>query len=65
MSKFLIRSVLALLLLTFLCQMGWGQIKFPVEKYTLDNGMTVLISEDHSAPGVTYQVWRKVGSKNE
>jgi zinc protease len=59
------RFFLAILFLLFICESGLGQISFPVEKHVLDNGMTVLISEDHSAPVVTYQVWYKVGSKNE
>ena len=59
------RCFLAILFLLFICQSGFGQINFPVEKHVLDNGLTVLISEDHSAPVVTYQVWYKVGSKNE
>jgi zinc protease len=65
MFKFLTRYLLFTLFLALLSGVGFGQINFPVEKFTLDNGMTVLISEDHSAPVVTYQVWRKVGSKNE
>lgn len=56
---------LAILFFLFICQSGLGQINFPVEKHVLDNGLTVLISEDHSTPVVTYQVWYKVGSKNE
>ena len=32
---------------------------------TLDNGLTVIIVEDHSAPTVAVQVWYKVGSRNE
>ena len=59
------RFFLAILFLLFISQNGFGQISFPVEKHVLDNGLTVLISEDHSAPVVTYQVWYKVGSKNE
>lgn len=59
------RSLLIILFLAFLCQASLGQIEFPVEKYVLDNGLTVLISEDHSAPVVSYQVWYHVGSKNE
>lgn len=65
MFKFAARSFLAALVVLFLCQVGWGQIEFPVEKHVLDNGMTVLISEDHSAPVVTFQIWYHVGSKNE
>ncbi len=65
MFKYLTPLILITLFLALLTGVGFGQINFPVEKFTLDNGMTVLISEDHSAPVVTYQVWRKVGSKNE
>ncbi|UCG79478.1 MAG: insulinase family protein [Nitrospirota bacterium] len=31
----------------------------------LDNGMKVLIIEDHKAPVATFQVWYKVGSRDE
>jgi zinc protease len=65
MFKPVARGFLAILFLLFICQSGFGQIDFPVEKHFLDNGLTVLICEDHSAPLVTYQVWYKVGSKNE
>ncbi|MGB8656438.1 MAG: pitrilysin family protein [Candidatus Zixiibacteriota bacterium] len=65
MFKSFVRCFLIALAVVLLSQVSFGQISFPVEKYTLDNGMTVLIAEDHSAPVVTYQVWRKVGSKNE
>ena len=32
---------------------------------TLDNGLTVVLSEDHSTPIVHLQLWYHVGSKNE
>jgi zinc protease len=59
------RLFLAVLFSLFLCQASLGQIDFPVEKHVLDNGMTVLISEDHSTPVVSFQTWYHVGSKNE
>ncbi len=40
-------------------------IDIPYKKYTLDNGLTVLIHEDHKAPIVAVNVWYHVGSKNE
>ncbi len=40
-------------------------VKFDVEKYTLPNGLTVLLHVDHSTPIVSYQTWFRVGSKNE
>ncbi|MBI5641067.1 MAG: insulinase family protein [Nitrospirae bacterium] len=35
------------------------------EEYLLDNGLKVLIVEDHKAPTATFQVWYRVGSRNE
>lgn len=37
----------------------------PVRKTILDNGLTVLIREDHSAPVVTVQAWCRAGSITE
>ncbi len=39
--------------------------KLVVERYILPNGLTVLLSEDKSAPVVAVDVWYHVGSKNE
>ncbi len=36
-----------------------------VNKTVLENGLTVLTKEVHTAPVVTVQVWYKVGSRNE
>jgi zinc protease len=36
-----------------------------VREYNLDNGLKVLIVEDHKAPTATFQVWYRVGSVNE
>ena len=36
-----------------------------VRKTVLDNGLTVLTKEVHTAPVVTVQVWYKIGSHNE
>jgi zinc protease len=37
----------------------------PVERFTLPNGLTVLLSADHSAPIAAVTVFYHVGSKNE
>ncbi len=42
-----------------------ADINIPYEKFTLDNGLTVLVHEDHKAPIVAVNVWYHVGSKNE
>ncbi|HBE16171.1 MAG TPA: peptidase M16, partial [Cyanobacteria bacterium UBA11367] len=36
-----------------------------VRETVLDNGLTVLTKEVHTAPVVTVQVWYKIGSRNE
>ncbi|MDG3006791.1 M16 family metallopeptidase [Paludisphaera mucosa] len=36
-----------------------------VEKYTLPNGLTVLLHEDHKTPVAAVHLWYKVGSKDE
>ena len=40
-------------------------LKLDVQKYTLKNGLSVLLYEDHSVPLVSYHTWFRVGSKNE
>ncbi len=37
----------------------------PYTKFVLDNGLTVLVHEDHKAPIVAVNSWYHVGSKNE
>jgi zinc protease len=39
--------------------------KLQYELFTLPNGLTVVLSEDHSTPIVHLQLWYHVGSKNE
>ncbi len=39
--------------------------KLPFDKYTLPNGLTVILHEDHSTPVVAVNLWYHVGSKNE
>src|SRR5512134_1524263 len=36
-----------------------------VTEKVLPNGLKVLLKEEHKAPVVTFQVWYKVGSRNE
>src|SRR5579862_6579848 len=37
----------------------------PYTKYVLDNGLTLIVHEDHKAPIVAVNLWYHVGSKNE
>ena len=41
------------------------QIDIPFTKYVLDNGLTLIVHEDHKAPIVAVNIWYHVGSKNE
>ena len=40
-------------------------VNIPHEKFTLPNGLTVLVHEDRKAPVVAVSIWYGVGSKNE
>src|SRR6266487_6532989 len=40
-------------------------ITIPYQRFTLKNGLTLLVHEDHKAPIVAVNVWYHVGSKNE
>jgi zinc protease len=37
----------------------------PIEQFTLDNGLRVVLNEDHSVPVVSVAVYYDVGSRNE
>ena len=40
-------------------------LNIPFERYTLPNGLTVILSPNTATPTVTVDVWYHVGSKNE
>ncbi len=40
-------------------------IRIPFTKHTLDNGLAVILHEDHGCPIVAVNLWYHVGSKNE
>ena len=42
-----------------------SSVEIPFEKNMLDNGLTLIVHEDHKAPIVAVNVWYHVGSKNE
>ena len=41
------------------------QVDIPFEKFTLDNGLDVIVHTDRKAPIVAVAVWYNVGSKDE
>jgi len=40
-------------------------IDIPYTRYVLDNGLTLIVHEDHKAPVVAVNIWYHVGSKDE
>ncbi|HHL32665.1 MAG TPA: insulinase family protein [Oceanospirillales bacterium] len=42
-----------------------NDIDIPFTKFTLDNGLTLIVHEDHKSPIVAINIWYHIGSKNE
>jgi zinc protease len=40
-------------------------IDIPFQKFVLNNGLILIVHEDHKAPIVAFNIWYHVGSKNE
>ncbi len=40
-------------------------LNIPYKKFVLDNGLTLIVHEDHKAPIAAFNIWYHVGSKNE
>ncbi|HEX9021453.1 MAG TPA: pitrilysin family protein [Nitrospirota bacterium] len=60
----IIRITIAMIALAIFSPASYGQDLKVTEK-VLPNGLKVLLKEEHKAPVVTFQVWYKVGSRNE
>ncbi len=43
----------------------YPEIDIPYKKFVLDNGLTLIVHEDHKAPIIAFNIWYHVGSKNE
>lgn len=66
MSTSLARHLAGLLLAV--CALPFGAqaaAPQPTHEFTLDNGLKVIVREDHRAPVVVSQIWYKVGSSYE
>src|SRR4051812_26782924 len=40
-------------------------VRIPHRRFTLDNGLTLLVHEDRSLPVLSVNLWYRVGSANE
>jgi len=58
------KSAMIALLLLFLASQVYGQ-ELKVTEKVLNNGLKVLLKEDHKSPVVTFQIWYRVGARNE
>jgi zinc protease len=54
--------VISLLVTPTICA---DEALIPYELFVLDNGLTLIVHEDHKAPIVSVNIWYHVGSKNE
>jgi len=60
-----VRTVVLFLLVVSLLASSGAPAADRVVAATLDNGLRVLLLEDHRSPIVSFQVWYRVGSRNE
>lgn len=60
----LVTFFLVLFLVPPICS-GEAGLKENVFETTLANGLKIILLENHKAPTVTFQVWYRVGSRNE
>ncbi len=51
--------------LVLLAAAGWARAATEPLEAKLDNGLRILLLEDHRSPVVSFQVWYRVGSRNE
>ena len=66
-TKLMIALICALSTVTGIAQVKntYPDIDIPFKKFVLDNGLTLIVHEDHKAPIIAFNVWYHVGSKNE
>ncbi|MGB3078517.1 MAG: pitrilysin family protein [Saprospiraceae bacterium] len=66
MKKVLISLIVCMqAMISFAQTDKYPTIDIPYKKFVLDNGLTLLVSEDHKIPMVAFNIWYHVGSKNE
>ena len=61
MTKLLCAAPLALAMLAYAA----GPLNIPFKEYKLDNGLRVILSEDHTAPAYSLAITYDVGSRDE
>ncbi|MEM9046143.1 MAG: pitrilysin family protein [Pseudomonadota bacterium] len=61
----MLHRTLVALTIIFCSGAMFARAEQPVTSFTLDNGMDVVVIEDHRAPVVTHMVWYRVGAADE
>lgn len=64
MTRFRFIQIVGIILLP-LVSLAQLQVDLPVEKFKLENGLTVLLHVDRSVPLISYHTWYRVGSRDE
>lgn len=65
MKKLFLSGLGVLLLTGLISAQEEEKLSIPYTTFTLPNGLTVILHEDHSTPMVTVNIWYKVGSGDE
>jgi zinc protease len=63
-----VRAAVVILVLALAAGGAFAQsadVDIPFQKFVLDNGLTLIVHEDHKAPIVAVNLWYHIGSKNE
>jgi zinc protease len=63
-------TLITLCFQTLLCfsqttQIKYPEVDIPYKKFVLNNGLTLIVTEDHKIPMASFDIWYHVGSKNE
>jgi zinc protease len=67
-SKLFLIPAFSAILFSAFCPLSMSEqsgLNLKIEKTVLDNGLTILTCEDHTAPTVSYQTFVNVGSRDE
>lgn len=65
LAKGLIHCFVIFLGILCFWQLIWGEEEYQALETILDNGLKIILFEEHKAPVVSFQVWYRVGSRNE
>jgi len=60
-----LKKLFPLVSFLFILLHSFPALSLTAQRYQLDNGLTVIVQEDHNAPVVAIQAWVKVGSADE